>query len=138
METWTYFRIIALIWGLAAVITKPVLFWIGGGNRWRDWLLRVAYNPDRRPKWVYWAALFAAILVAFTWFQVIATSISHGWILAAVMTLAFGKVVTLLFDYPRFTNFVKETLTHPQKENRMVIVVSVMGVVLILLAFFMY
>jgi hypothetical protein len=137
MSTWTTFRWIALLWGAAAILTKPVFFIILG-NQWRSLLKNKAYREGKRPNWIVWVSLPLIVLIAFTWWRVAVEPVPLAWILAALMSLSAVKLVTLLFDYNRFQNWVKSVVEDKQKERKMVISVTISGIVLIVLAFWLY
>ena len=137
MSTWTTFRWIALIWGIVAILTKPVFFTILG-NQWRSLLINKAYREGKRPNWIIWVSIPLIFLIVFTWWRVAVEPVPLSWILAAVMSLSAVKLVTLLFDYNRFQNWVKSVLEDKQKERGMVIAVTISGMVLIVLAFWIY
>lgn len=137
MLTWSSFRWIALIWGLVAILTKPVFFAVLG-NKWRSLLVNKAYREGQRPQWIVWITLPMLLLIAFTWWRVAVEPVHLSWILAALMSLSAVKLVTLLFDYQSFQNWVKTLLNNKQKENQMVIAVTAVGMLLIVLAFWLY
>ena len=137
MSTWTSFRCIALIWGLVAFLTKPVFFTIFG-NRWRNLLKNKAYREGKRPNWIVWVSLPLIALIAFTWWRVAVEPVRLSWILGVLMSLSAVKLVTLLFDYASFQNWVKSVLEDKQKERVMVVAVTLSGVFLIILAFWLY
>ncbi|MAT45095.1 MAG: hypothetical protein CL609_22410 [Anaerolineaceae bacterium] len=137
MSTWTTFRWIALIWGVVAILTKPVFFTILG-NQWRGLLINKAYREGKRSNWIIWVSIPLIFLIVFTWWRVAVEPVPLSWILAAVMSLSAVKLVTLLFDYNRFQNWVKSVLEDKQKERGMVIAVTISGMVLIVLAFWIY
>jgi hypothetical protein len=137
MATWNYFRILALVWGAIAIITKPVLFNLFG-KQWRAWLSQNAYSKGKRPAWILWAAIGSALLIGYTWYRVAVDAIALDWILAALMTVSSVKIITLLFDYTKFQEWVQDLFDNPKKETQMVISVTFIGLILIGMAFWLY
>lgn len=137
MLSWSTFRWIALIWGLLAILTKPVFFTLLG-KKWRGWLLNNAYREGQRPRWILWISIPLVMLIGLTWWRVFVEPVQLSWILAALMTLSAVKLITLIFDYSRFQHWVNQLLQNKQKERVMVITVTISGLLLIVLAFWLY
>jgi hypothetical protein len=134
---WNYFRVVAVIWGLAALLTKPVLFNLLG-DHWRGYLKSTAYKQGQRPAWIIPTAVFSFVLIGYTWYLVYLDAIKYDWVLALLMTTSLVKIITLLFDYPKFQGWVSDLLSDPAKEKKMILQVTIAGIVLIVLGFTVY
>jgi hypothetical protein len=134
---WNYFRWVLVVWGAAALLTKPVFFNLLG-ERWRSWLAQNAYHEGKRPAWILFAAVGSFLLIGYTWVRVYLDPVPYDWVVGVLMTVSAVKVLALLFDYGRFQSWVSELLADPVKERRMILQVSVVGVVLIVLGFWVY
>lgn len=137
MDTWNYFRVVAVIWGLAALLTKPVFFNLFG-ERWRSYLRSTAYKDGHRPAWIIPTAGYSLLLIGYTWYRVSLDALSYDWVLALLMTSSLVKIVTLLFDYQKFQGWISELLSDPVKERRMILQVSIAGILLVLMGFVIY
>lgn len=137
MNPWNYFRVVTILWGLVAILTKPVFFNLLG-ERWRGYLKSTAYKQGQRPGWIIPTAVFSFVLIGYTWYRVYLDAIKYDWVLALLMTSSLVKIVTLLFDYPSFQSWVTDLLSNPAKEKSMIFQVTIAGIVLVVLGFVVY
>ena len=137
LESWNYFRWVLVIWGAAALLSKPVFFNLLG-DRWRKWLKENAYREGSRPGWIFGAAAVSFLLIGYTWLRVYLDEVPFDWVTGVLMTVSAVKIVTLIFDYSRFQAWVSELLSDPVKEKRMVLQVTVVGLILVALGFLLY
>lgn len=137
LGSWNYFRWVLVIWGAAALLTKSVFFNLLG-DRWRRWLKENAYREGSRPGWVFGAAAGSFLLIGYTWLRVYLDEVPFDWVTGVLMTISAVKIVTLVFDYGRFQAWVSDLLSDPLKEKRMVLQVTVVGLILVALGFLVY
>lgn len=137
MMDWTYFRWVALLWGLLAILTKPVLFNVFGAQ-WKAWLQGSAYKAGKRPRWILPGVVLMLAFVGYTWWRVAQDGVPQAWILGLLMTGLIVKSANLIFRYDQFQVFVRETLGDPAQLRRLNWSVGGLGAVLLLLAFLVY
>lgn len=127
MKPLNYFEFLCFFWagiGLGSRLLMGLF-----GSKWKDWEINQTYAA-KRPGWIYGIVIIGILLVGFTWYQVVATSIPYSWIIAALITITLVKISALLFAYDRFRQFVSNTLSNRKKFRQLNL-----GVILFFLVF---
>lgn len=131
-----YFKIFSIVWGVIMIGLRLLIHIIP--EKWNDFELNKAYS-EKKPKWIWVVSIFAIFLVIFTWYKEITTEVDLSIILTILVTLTLIKISQIIFNYNSFRKFVKKALV----EDRGIIVKiniasTILGIILILLAIFVY
>lgn len=132
----TYFKILALVYGLAAFL-KPFYMHLLPWDENR--FLARAY-AEERPTWVVPVVVAGFALVALTWYIELTTSVPYSIVITLLFSLTAIKGAILLYDYPRFQRWVAGMLRRDGGRQIVAIDigVAVFGLAILLAAFLLF
>jgi len=130
-----YFRYLCYGWAAVGIITRILM--VGFGDKWNEWEMKNAYKEEK-PKWIYIVSILGVLLVGYTWYMVITTSVPYSWIIATLISLTLIKISNLLFNYNKFREFASSVLNDKKKKMQLTISVFIMSVMFILLGYNLY
>ncbi len=130
-----YFRYLCYGWAAVGIITRILM--VGFGDKWNEWEMKNAYKEEK-PKWIYIVSILGVLLVGYTWYMVITTSVPYSWIIATLISLTLIKISNLLFNYNKFREFASSVLKDKKKKMQLTISVFIMSVMFILLGYNLY
>jgi len=130
-----YFRYLCYGWAAVGIITRILM--LGFGDKWNEWEMKNAYKEEK-PKWIYIVSILGVLLVGYTWYMVITTSVPYSWIIATLISLTLIKISNLLFNYGKFREFASSVLNDRKKKMQLTISVFIMSVMFILLGYNLY
>lgn len=130
-----FFKIVCFVWAAIGIISRIAMAVLK--EKWAVWEENRAYKA-RRPAWVVVVSVFGFCMIAATWLVYIIVGVPYGWVLAALITLTAVKISSLLFNYSKFREFLKETLASRQKMMRINVSVIILSAGLIALGLFLY
>jgi hypothetical protein len=131
-----YFKVLGLAFGLAAAL-KPVYMHV---LPWNEQAFIAKTYSKRRPAWVVPVAVLGLALVALTWYVHLTTDVPYSLVITILFSLTALKGLALLLDYERFQHWVAGMLTKNRGRGVVLvdIVVGAIGLVIVLLAVFVY
>lgn len=130
-----FFKIVCFVWAAIGIVSRVAMAVMK--EKWAVWEENSAYKAHR-PAWVVVVSVFGFCMIAAAWLVYIIAGVPYGWVLAALITLTAIKISSLLFNYSKFREFLKETLASKQKMMRINISVIVLSAGLIALGIFLY
>lgn len=130
-----FFSITAIAYGIFAIATRVLMKLYG--EKWNTWELDQAYTV-KKPKWVYFVALFSLLFIIYTWYMVWQTDVSYSWVLAVLLSITLIKISQLVFNYDKFREFASSTLPNKEKMARLNIMVIGFALIVIGLGIFLY
>src|SRR6056297_906988 len=113
-----YFRYLCYGWAAVGIITRILM--LGFGDKWNEWEMKNAYKEEK-PKWIYIVSILGVLLVGYTWYMVITTSVPYSWIIATLISLTLIKISNLLFNYNKFREFASSVLNDRKKKMQLTI-----------------
>lgn len=134
MET-NFFQVTAFFWAAVALTSRSAMLVMG--ERWKDWEMKGFYK-EKRPKYITAIAAAGLMLAAFTWVQVVRSDVSHGWILALLVSLTMVKISALVFNYQGFRRFAESMLNNKSSMRKLNAAVLIAAAALILMGVFLY
>jgi hypothetical protein len=131
-----YFKVLGLAFGLAAAL-KPVYMHV---LPWDEQAFIAKTYSQRRPAWVVPVAVLGLALVALTWYVHLTTDVPYSLVITILFSLTALKGLALLLDYERFQHWVAGMLTKNRGRGVVLVdvVVGAIGLVIVLLAVFVY
>jgi hypothetical protein len=131
-----YFKVLGLAFGLAAAL-KPVYMHV---LPWDEQAFIAKTYLQRRPAWVVPVAVLGLALVALTWYVHLTTDVPYSLVITILFSLTALKGLALLLDYERFQHWVAGMLTKNRGRGVVLVdvVVGAIGLVIVLLAVFVY
>ncbi len=130
-----FFKIVCFIWAAIGIVSRIAMAVMK--EKWAVWEENSAYKSER-PAWVVVVSAFGFCMIAAAWLVYILAGVPYGWVLAVLITLTAIKISSLLFNYNKFREFLKETLASKQKMMRINVSVIVLSAGLIALGIFLY
>jgi len=130
-----YFRVLCFIWAIVGLVTRFLI--VSLGVSWKEWELGKAYTRSK-PRWIYFVAVFAFMVVTFTWYKVFTTEVRYSWIMALLVSLTLIKVFLLIFNYERFRSFIENILNDRKKLTLLNISVLVFSIIFMLMGMYLY
>ena len=118
-----YFMILGLAFGLAAML-KPFYMHILPWDE--NKALSRAYSK-KRPRWIVPVAIAGLLLVGFTWYMELTTTVPYSIVITLLFSLTAVKALFFLFDYEKFQQWVAGMLSR-NKGRKVVLVDSLVGV----------
>jgi len=131
-----YFKMLGIAFGLMAML-KPFYMHILPWDEKK--FLKETYSKER-PKWIIPVAIVGLLLVAFTWFKELTTSIPYSLIITILFSLTSIKALFFIFDYEKFQQWVAGMLSQ-NKGKKVVVVdylVGLFGLMVLLASFLIY
>ena len=95
MNTWNFFKVISIVYGLAMVFRGPVVNRLT--EHWRD-AEHAGYDADRSPGWLWFPAATGFFLMAYTWYRHFTSDVEHSWILAGVLTITIIELSRRIYN----------------------------------------
>lgn len=131
-----YFKILGIVFGLAAML-KPVYMHL---IPWDENKFIEKTYAKERPPWVIAVGIIGLLLVAFTWYQHFTAEVPNSIILTVLFSLTAIKAIAFIFDYERFQKWVEGMLKKDKGKDIVLIDIAagVIGLIIILLAVFLY
>lgn len=130
-----YFKIMCFLWAAIGIISRIAMAVMK--DNWNKWETTKAYK-EKKPLWIYIVCIVGLILIALTWYIYIVYSIPYGWILGTLISLTGIKILTLMFNYNKFQEFLHATLYNPKKMLRLNISVIILSLILIAFGIWLY
>ncbi len=128
-----YFVIICFAWALIGILTRIIIMFLG--KKWNKWEENKAYS-EKKPIWLYFVAIFAVFIIAYTWYMVFTSNIYLSWIIALLLTLILIKVFAQIFNYNKFRKYVKKVMNDASTFKKINIGVFIFSIMLVLLGIF--
>ncbi len=128
-----YFVIICFTWALIGILTRIII--LISGKRWNKWEENKVYS-QKKPIWLYFAAVFAISIVAYTWYMVFTNNVHLSWIIALLLTFILIKVFIQMFNYSKFREYVHKVMNDANTFNKINIGVFVLSIILVFLGIF--
>ncbi|MGF7059030.1 hypothetical protein [Brassicibacter mesophilus] len=130
-----YFGIICFVWALIGIGSRIIMGVMG--EKWNNWELNSAYASEK-PKILNVIGVIGYLIVIFTWYMVIISSIEYSWIIAALVSVTVIKISTILFNYKAFRRFVSDMLNNEKKMFQLNLGVVIYSIILIFMGIFLY
>lgn len=130
-----YFGIICFVWALIGIGSRIIMGVMG--EKWNNWELNSAYASEK-PKILNVIGVVGYLIVIFTWYMVIISSIEYSWIIAALVSVTVIKISTILFNYKAFRRFVSDMLNNEKKMFQLNLGVVIYSIILIFMGIFLY
>lgn len=130
-----YFKILCFVWAFIGIGSRIIMGMMG--ESWKEWELDSAY-ATKRPKTITFIGILGYLLVIFTWYMVITTTVSNSWIIAALVSLTVIKISTILFKYDVFRAFAVKTLNDKKKMMSLNVGVLIYSALLVGMGIFLY
>lgn len=130
-----FFKIICFFWACVGIISRIAMAVMK--DKWAIWEQTHAYR-EKRPAWVVLVGVVGILLIVAVWAVYIIFSVPYGWILGGLLTLTIFKIVTLMFNYSKFREFLKNTLVDKEKMLRLNVAVIILSVGLVCMGLFLY
>lgn len=131
-----YFAIFSIIWGVLMIGIRSLIHLIP--KSWNEFELNQVYKEEK-PKWVWALGAISLVIVVFTWFKELTTTVPYSLLLTILVTLALVKVSQLIFNYKQFRGFVKKALVEDRQLIRKINTgTTIVGVILIFLGIYVY
>ncbi|WP_113672085.1 hypothetical protein [Vallitalea guaymasensis] len=130
-----YFKIMCFLWAAIGIISRIAMAVMK--DNWNKWETTKAYK-EKKTLWIYIVCIVGLILIALTWYIYIVYSIPYGWILGILISLTGIKILTLMFNYNKFQEFLHATLYNPKKMLRLNISVIILSLILIAFGIWLY
>lgn len=130
-----FFKIVCFFWAAVGIISRIAM--AAMKEKWAVWEQAHAYK-EKRPAWVVIVGVIGILLIPAVWAVYIIFSVSYGWILGALMTLTIFKIVTLMFNYSKFREFLKNTLVDKKKMLKLNVAVIILSIGLVCMGLFLY
>jgi len=127
-----YFEILGISFGFLAFL-KPFYMHILPWNEMKG--IEKAY-AEKRPTWVIPTAIAGILLVAFTWYKEVTTTIPYSILITLLFSLTLVKAVYFLFDYKKFQQWVSGMLKRERGKQIILVDIgaSAFGLILIVVS----
>ena len=131
-----YFKALGIIFGLIAFF-KPFYMHILPWDENR--FLEKAYT-EKRPSWILPVAIAGLILVCFTWYMELTTTIPYSIVITVMFSLTAVKALIFLFNYRKFYQWVAGMLSKDKGKKIIVVDIfaGIFGLIMIVLSVLLF
>ncbi len=114
-----YFKTIGIVFGLLAML-KPFYMHL---IPWDENKYIAQAYTKKRPWWIVLLAIIGLLLVAFTWYMELTTTIHYSLVLTILFSLTAIKASFLLLNYQSFQKWIAKLLL--AERNKKIIAIDI-------------